>query len=84
MSSGGYWSATCFKRPTSKGPPLIRSVGVETERAPTHPQISTEANAIRVWLTDAEGLTSRNQPLDGFEVVGKDGHFVPATAKKSK
>lgn len=49
--------------------------------SPSFLQISTETNAIRVWLKDADGLTSRNQPLDGFEIAGEDGHFVSATAK---
>lgn len=49
--------------------------------SPAFSQMTTEANAIRVWFTDADGLTSRGQSLDGFEIAGEDGRFVPATAK---
>jgi sialate O-acetylesterase len=36
--------------------------------------------AMHVWFTNAAGLKSQG-PVQGFEVAGADGKFVPATAK---
>jgi sialate O-acetylesterase len=37
---------------------------------------------MRVWFThDASGLTAKGGALQGFEVAGPDGQFVPAKAR---
>lgn len=41
---------------------------------------NTEGSAMRVYLTNAEGLTSSATPLTDFEVAGPDRVFHPATA----
>ncbi len=38
-------------------------------------------SAMRVWFDHAEGLTSRRQPVDAFELAGEDRHFVPAQSR---
>ena len=40
-----------------------------------------EGNTMHVWFDYAEGLTTHGAPLQGFEVAGADGRFVPATAR---
>ena len=35
--------------------------------------------AIHIWFHNAEGLKSQD-PLQGFEIAGSDGNFLPATA----
>jgi sialate O-acetylesterase len=47
--------------------PLLRSV------TPT-------ANGLRVWFDHADGLTTHNGPVRGFEIAGPDGRFTPAGA----
>lgn len=38
--------------------------------------------AMRIWFDHAkDGLTSRGPELEGFEIAGADGKFVPATAR---
>lgn len=53
--------------------PLFRQTTKELE-----PDGST---ALRVWFSHAQGLTSRGQPIDAFEVAGADHHFVSAQAR---
>jgi sialate O-acetylesterase len=52
--------------------------------SPEFLQATTEPNAIRVWFTHAEGLTTRGQEVGGFELAGDDHKFMPATAKIEK
>jgi sialate O-acetylesterase len=35
---------------------------------------------MRVWFSNAAGLTSKGSSLEGFEIAGHDAVFVPATA----
>jgi sialate O-acetylesterase len=35
---------------------------------------------MRVWFNDATGLTAHGPTLQGFEIAGSDGNFVPAQA----
>ncbi len=37
--------------------------------------------AMRVWFSNAQGLTARGAPIDAFEIAGADHHFVPAQAR---
>jgi sialate O-acetylesterase len=52
--------------------------------SPEFLQATSEPNAMRVWFTHAEGLTSHDQEVGGFEVAGDDHSFMPATAKIEK
>jgi sialate O-acetylesterase len=52
--------------------------------SPEFLQATTEPNAMRVWFTHAQGLTSHDQEVGGFEVAGDDHNFVPATARIEK
>jgi sialate O-acetylesterase len=52
--------------------------------SPEFLQATSEPNAMRVWFTHAEELTSHDQEVGGFEVAGDDHNFVPATAKIEK
>lgn len=52
--------------------PLFRQATTEAE--------SNGATALRVWFDHGQGLTSHGDPVDGFEIAGKDHHFVPAEA----
>jgi sialate O-acetylesterase len=52
--------------------------------SPEFLQATTEPNAMRVWFTHAEGLTSRGQEVGGFELAGDDRKFMPATARIEK
>jgi sialate O-acetylesterase len=36
---------------------------------------------MHVWFDYAKGLNVKGSALEGFEVAGSDGSFVPATAK---
>lgn len=36
--------------------------------------------AMRVWFSNAEGLTTRGQPVAGYELAGPDHRFIPAEA----
>lgn len=49
--------------------------------SPLFREVTPQTGALRVWFDNADGLSSRGQPLDGFEVAGADHHFVPATAE---
>jgi sialate O-acetylesterase len=53
-------------------------------RSPTFVEATSEGGSIRVWFTHAEGLTSKNDVLDDFEVAGEDHTFMPATGKIEK
>ena len=37
--------------------------------------------AMRVWFSNAQGLTSHGAPIDAFEIAGADHHFVSAQAR---
>jgi len=52
--------------------------------SPEFLQATMEGKAMRVWFTHAEGLTTHDQELGGFEVAGDDHTFVPATARIEK
>lgn len=52
--------------------------------SPEFLQATSEGNALRVWFTHGEGLTTRGPEVGGFEVAGDDHAFVPATAKIEK
>lgn len=47
---------------------------------PMFRQATTESNSIRAWFDHAKGLTAKGGPVTGFEVAGRDGKFVPASA----
>jgi sialate O-acetylesterase len=47
---------------------------------PMFRQATPEGGSIRAWFDHAPGLTTRGGVVTGFEVAGKDGRFVPATA----
>jgi sialate O-acetylesterase len=49
---------------------------------PMFRQVTTEGNSLRVWFDHAGGgLTSKNEPLRGFELAGANQKFFPAQAK---
>jgi sialate O-acetylesterase len=50
-------------------------------RQATHELTASGANAMRVWFDHAEGLNSNGHPVEGFELAGEDGHFLPAEAQ---
>jgi sialate O-acetylesterase len=50
-------------------------------RQATHELTASGTNAMRVWFDHAEGLTSNGHPVEGFELAGEDGHFLPAEAR---
>ena len=52
--------------------------------SPEFLQATTEGNAMRVWFTHAEGLTTHGQDVGGFELAGDDHTFMPATGKIEK
>jgi sialate O-acetylesterase len=47
---------------------------------PLYRQTTREGAALRVWFDHAEGLHSKGDTVQGFEVAGTDGRFVPASA----
>jgi len=47
---------------------------------PLYRQATPEGSAIRVWFDHAKGLTAKDGAVTSFEVAGKDGKFLPATA----
>jgi sialate O-acetylesterase len=57
---------------------MVYGEKVETA-SPMFVQATTEGSSLRVWLSHAEGLTTKGQPLGGFEIAGEDRKFVPAT-----
>lgn len=52
--------------------------------SPMFVQATSEGDSIRAWFSHADGLTTKGQPLGGFEVAGEDHTFVPATGKIEK
>jgi sialate O-acetylesterase len=44
-------------------------------------QVTAEGGALRVWFDHAAGLTGRGGAVEGFEVAGEDGEFLPAEAR---
>ncbi len=49
---------------------------------PLFRQATPDGDAVRVWFDHAaHGLVARGAALQGFEIAGEDGHFVPATAR---
>jgi sialate O-acetylesterase len=49
---------------------------------PLFRQATSESGAVRVWFDHtAHGLVVKGGTLQGFEIAGDDGHFVPATAR---
>lgn len=47
---------------------------------PMFRQATTESNSVRAWFDHAKGLQAKGGVVTGFEVAGRDGRFVPATA----
>lgn len=59
--------------------------GEKVESAsPTFVQATTEGSSMRAWFSHAAGLTTKGQPVGGFEVAGLDHKFVPAEARIEK
>jgi len=52
--------------------------------SPEFLQATTEPAAMRVWFQHAEGLTTHDLPLGGFELAGDNRIFKPAMAKIEK
>ncbi|MEO6804330.1 MAG: sialate O-acetylesterase [Granulicella sp.] len=64
---------------------LVTAYGKKIEySSPEFLQATTEPGAVRVWFTNAEGLTTRDQPVGGFEVAGENHKFEPAVGKIEK
>jgi len=47
---------------------------------PMFREATPESAFIRVWFDHAQGLNAKGGVLTGFEVAGRDGKYVPATA----
>jgi sialate O-acetylesterase len=47
---------------------------------PMFRQATTESSSIRAWFNHAKGLNAKGGTVTGFEVAGRDGKYVPATA----
>jgi sialate O-acetylesterase len=47
---------------------------------PMYRQATTESGSIRAWFDHAKGLNAKGGTVTGFEVAGRDGKYVPATA----
>ena len=47
---------------------------------PMFREATTESNVIRAWFDHAKGLNAKGGAVSGFEVAGRDGKYVPATA----
>jgi len=53
-----------------------------TYSGPLFRTATTEGSAMRIWFDHARsGLTSHGPELEGFEIAGADGKFVPAAAR---
>lgn len=52
--------------------------------SPAFVQATTENGSMRAWFSHADGLTTKSQPVGGFEVAGLDRKFVPAEARIEK
>jgi sialate O-acetylesterase len=50
------------------------------DSGPLFREATPQGSAIRVWMDHAQGLTFKDGGATGFEVAGKDGNFMPATA----
>jgi sialate O-acetylesterase len=49
---------------------------------PLFRQATPDGEGVRVWFDHAaSGLVARGGALQGFEIAGDDGRFVPATAR---
>jgi sialate O-acetylesterase len=49
---------------------------------PLYRQVTTEDHALRVWFTHAEsGLQAKGSGLQGFEIAGGNGEYLPAQAR---
>jgi sialate O-acetylesterase len=48
---------------------------------PSFRQATVEGAGMRVWFDHADGLQARGGELNGLEVAGDDGKFMPATGK---
>jgi sialate O-acetylesterase len=48
---------------------------------PLFRQATPDGEGIRVWFDHAGGLMAKGGELEGFEIAGSDGKFVPATAR---
>jgi sialate O-acetylesterase len=49
-------------------------------QSPLFRQVTSEPGALRVWFSDAEGLSSHGKPVESFEIAGADHQFIPAVA----
>ena len=47
---------------------------------PIFRQATPEGTSIRVWFDHARGMMTKGGAVTGFEVAGRDGKFIPATA----
>src|SRR6185437_16248947 len=47
---------------------------------PMFRQVTTESSSIRAWFDHAKRLNAKGGTVTGFEVAGRDGKYVPATA----
>lgn len=47
---------------------------------PTFRQATPEGGSVRAWFDHAQGLNAKGGSVTGFEVAGKDGKYVSATA----
>jgi len=60
----------------------VLSYGEKLEDSgPIFRQATPEGATIRAWFDHAAGLTAKGGTATGFEVAGREGKFVPATAK---
>ena len=48
---------------------------------PAFRQATPDGDGIRVWFDHSGGLVAKGGELEGFEIAGSDGKFVPATAR---
>ncbi len=47
---------------------------------PMFRQATPEGNSIRAWFDHAQGLMVKGDTITGFEIAGRDGKWLPATA----
>ena len=47
---------------------------------PMFRQATPEGNSIRAWFDHGQGLMAKQGTLTGFEIAGRDGRWLPATA----
>jgi sialate O-acetylesterase len=50
------------------------------DSGPIFRQATPEGTSIRAWFDHAKGMTAKGGELTGFEVAGRGGKFVPASA----